>query len=316
MAEITTILRQVYLQYGEPMFANTPVLKNLIQDLSLDESDTNLLIRAIDCGVAIQVMDNVPAPNNSTQIDIIVNHLVSNLMWSEDKAIQAVEYFTYAKFGDRSTSEASSNITIEEFPEHLLLAEEGDVVVQYNVGNCYEQGLTSNPYKAFHWYLRAAEQGYVLAQFIVAQCYEHGKGIEQNKLKAFHWYSTAAEEGYVDAQRMIGPCYEHGIGVEKNLTEAFNRYLQLALNYYLLAAQQGYAKAQYKVGCYYSNAKADKKSLTKIIKPSKKSDTPSSPPTKKITPNYTEALHWYMQAASQGNEDAQKVIDSICAKGF
>lgn len=275
MEQIKQALREIYQKYGESVFANNEILKSLIEDLYLDDVDTTLLIRAIDCDVALDVISNVPAINDETQKDIIINHLISDLMWSEDKAIQAVDYFIYAKFGEAKSDIDPNAIDIENLNEQLKEAEDGDKELQYNLGKCYEKGLKTDLSKAFEWVKKAAHQGYVLAQYDLATYYEHGLGVEKNNSQAFHWYSTAASEGYLEAKRKIGPCYENGIGVDKNLTEAFNRYLQLA--------QNGHVAEQYKVAQCYEFGTG-------------------------VTPDNKKAFNMYLNAAKQGHVESQTQV--------
>ena len=78
-----------------------------------------------------------------------------------------------------------------------LLAEQGDVDAQVNLGFLYDtaQGVPADLEKAHHWYQRAAEQGNVVAEVNLALMYELGDGVAQDLDKARLFYSLAAERG-------------------------------------------------------------------------------------------------------------------------
>ena len=46
----------------------------------------------------------------------------------------------------------------------------------------------------------AAEQGDLVAQYNLALCYENGEGVKEDKTEAVKWYKKAAEQGQAKAQ--------------------------------------------------------------------------------------------------------------------
>lgn len=65
-----------------------------------------------------------------------------------------------------------------------------------------------------------AQQGYVLAQYNLGVMYERGQGVKQDYFKAVEWYTKAAQQGKAEAQYNLGVMYENGRGVRKNLAQA------------------------------------------------------------------------------------------------
>lgn len=60
--------------------------------------------------------------------------------------------------------------------------------------------LEINDYeKALYWLQIAAEQDDVIAQYTLGKCYENGYGVTKDKKKAIYWYQKAAEQGYEEA---------------------------------------------------------------------------------------------------------------------
>ncbi len=85
----------------------------------------------------------------------------------------------------------------------------------------YDQGQFD---KALQLWLPLAQQGNVVAQFNVAALYEKGSGVAQNPVEAARWYLEAAKQGDLDAQLKIASLYEDGTGVEKDADAARKWY--------------------------------------------------------------------------------------------
>jgi len=72
------------------------------------------------------------------------------------------------------------------------LAEQGDVVAQYNLGRMYDY---REDYKeAVKWYRLAAEQGNAEAQNNLGLMYDLGLGVIVDKVIAYMWYNSAASQ--------------------------------------------------------------------------------------------------------------------------
>ena len=74
----------------------------------------------------------------------------------------------------------------------------------------------------------SAESGYVPAQYQLGQCYENGIGMEQDMTEAVRLYKKAATNinentgynGHAGAMRCLADCYANGDGVRKNAKQA------------------------------------------------------------------------------------------------
>lgn len=77
------------------------------------------------------------------------------------------------------------------------VAEQGDVVAQYNLGWCYRrgEGVEKNNEEAVKWYRKAAKQGYEEAQYELGGCYANGIGVKRNEKKVTKWYQKAVKRG-------------------------------------------------------------------------------------------------------------------------
>ncbi len=64
-----------------------------------------------------------------------------------------------------------------------------------------------------------ATQGAVIAQYNVGALYKDGKGVERNYSGAAYWYRKAAEKGHRRARSELGNLYLNGRGVPKNVIE-------------------------------------------------------------------------------------------------
>ncbi len=74
----------------------------------------------------------------------------------------------------------------------------------------------------------SAESGYPPAQYQLGQCYENGIGVEQDMTEAVRLYKKAATNinenigynGHAGAMRCLADCYANGNGVRKNAKQA------------------------------------------------------------------------------------------------
>ena len=95
------------------------------------------------------------------------------------------------------------------------LAEEGNAVAQFNLGQMYRKGdgVPQDYKEAVRWYTLAAEQGQVDAQFNLGVMYDLGQGVPQDYKEAVRLYRLAAEKGFTEAQYNLGSMYGNGTGV-------------------------------------------------------------------------------------------------------
>ncbi len=111
-------------------------------------------------------------------------------------------------------------------------AEQGDVEVQVELGNCYLKGdRVSQDYKeAAKWYRLAAEQECAEAQARLGGLYYFGFGVVEDYKEAVKWYRLAAEQGNSLGQVGLSGCYESGKGVLQDFVEAYAWTLVAAQN--------------------------------------------------------------------------------------
>jgi len=102
------------------------------------------------------------------------------------------------------------------------LAEQGQALVQYNLGVMYYEGrgVPQDYTTAAKWYTLAAEQGYAMAQHNLGVMYSNGEGVPQDYTAAVKWYTRAAEQGDADAQYNLGVMYRDGEGVPQSYVYA------------------------------------------------------------------------------------------------
>lgn len=159
-------------------------------------------------------------------------------------------------------------------------AESGYAPAQYQLGQCYEEGIgvERNLAKAFRCYWLAsdkcrparerlnkdtyqcqlakwlkkavnrkdlADADLAEAMCMLGSCYQHGYGVDCDMTLAVEWWRKAAEIGDAYACDCMGYCYSIGQGgLPKDLEQAFA--------YYLKAAERGYAGAYFTLGLCYS----------------------------------------------------------------
>jgi len=125
-----------------------------------------------------------------------------------------------------------------DFEETKLLAEQGDVIAQSNLGYMYHsgRGVPRSYIEAITWYRLAAEQGSAHAQFNLGVMYANGVGVPENDAEAVTWYRLAAEQGYAYAQNNLGLMYFNGTGTPQDDVRAYM--------WWSVSTAQGYAEAR------------------------------------------------------------------------
>ena len=127
----------------------------------------------------------------------------SSPVWADfDEAVRAY------KSGDFGTA----------LHEYQILAEQGAVDAQYNLGLMYAngEGVPQDYAEAVKWYRLAAEQGLADAQYSLGLAYGYGRGLPQDCAEAVMWYRLAAEQGDAMAQLSLGIMYGRGQGLVQN----------------------------------------------------------------------------------------------------
>jgi TPR repeat protein len=126
-----------------------------------------------------------------------------------------------------------------------LAADQGQVLAQYLLGQCYRDGngVQKDLTEALKWYRLAAEQGYANAQYTLGDIFYYGDGIQKDCEEAVKWFRLAADQGDEFAQSVLGECYYRGLGVPQNYEEA--------VKWLWLAAEQGESTSADVLGLCY-----------------------------------------------------------------
>lgn len=104
------------------------------------------------------------------------------------------------------------------------LAESGDAIAQWMVGQGLLMPPDADPTVAFTWILRAADQGHGLAQRDLGRLYEAGWGVKQDFQEAYFWYSLAPMH---DSGRAAVRRNEIATGLTREQLDTAERRLQL-----------------------------------------------------------------------------------------
>lgn len=85
----------------------------------------------------------------------------------------------------------------------LMLAEQGDALSQYNLGQLYYagEGVPQNYGDAAKWFRRSAEQGIPQAQQNLGTAYALGRGVPQDFVEAYKWLNLAAARYATEKER-------------------------------------------------------------------------------------------------------------------
>jgi TPR repeat protein len=142
------------------------------------------------------------------------------------------------------------------------LAEQGNVVAQYNLGQILRYGVSgpSNYVDAVKWFRLAAQKGYDRAQNVLGEMYTVGLGVPNDEVSAEKWYRLAAEQGYDHAQNALS-----SVLFGKNEKKSAEKWA-------ILAAKQGNTYYQYTLGWRYETGD-------------------------RVPKNYLTAEKWYILAA-------------------
>jgi TPR repeat protein len=83
--------------------------------------------------------------------------------------------------------------------------------------------------EAFEIYQFLANQGQVIAEYQLGYLYENGFGIDKNPKLASTWFAKAAQEGLPEALYALATCYYYGVGVQQDIAQAVTLYHQAAM---------------------------------------------------------------------------------------
>jgi TPR repeat protein len=137
---------------------------------------------------------------------------------------------------------------------------------------------------AVEMYRKAADAGVPTALWIMADCYEKGLGVAKDEQQAFAWLTKAAGAGYPDAEEKLGEYYAD--------TRSSHADPKLSAQWYQKAADHCQAKAEYTIALMYWRG----------------SDG--------FPYNRATGLGWLVQAAGDGNADAQTMLGQCYLAGL
>jgi TPR repeat protein len=101
-----------------------------------------------------------------------------------------------------TTALAEATIPAEVTPlnvnEATILAESGNAMAQFRLGNIYAEGaeVPQDFTEATRWFSKAAEQGYAEAQYNLGVIYSRGFAAPPNYVEGYIWFCLAAKSGF------------------------------------------------------------------------------------------------------------------------
>ncbi|MDB4639385.1 sel1 repeat family protein [bacterium] len=108
-----------------------------------------------------------------------------------------------------------------------VVATQGEVGAQYNVGNLYKDGVgvQRNYSGAAYWYRKAAEQGHSRARSELGNLYLNGRGVPKSVIEGAAWIGLSSRTQNYKIE-ISGVTLSSGdkIKVQKRVTELFKKY--------------------------------------------------------------------------------------------
>ena len=129
--------------------------------------------------------------------------------------------------------QAKKLIETQEFGKAVPIlkqaAELGNAESQYNLGYCYQAGISveQNSKKAIEWYSKSAEQGWNDGLYAMMMAYGSGNGVQQDFNKAFSFALKCAENGDGTCMFNVINCYKEGMGTEKDIDKMLEWAIRL-----------------------------------------------------------------------------------------
>ncbi|MGD9169593.1 MAG: tetratricopeptide repeat protein, partial [Candidatus Thiodiazotropha sp.] len=195
---------------------------------------------------------------------------------------EATEKITYTRdeLLGRATVERNLGNYAKAIEILAPIAESGDAIAQFILGNIFDVDTSNNEHEAIKWYRKSAKQGLAEAQNALGVMYAIGNGVTRDDKIAVNWYLKAAEQGYAEAQFNLGSRYERGLGVDQDYATARAWYAKavssnhpksihnlailyvagrggekdtaLAMELFLKAAKFGSPDSHYEIGVLYN----------------------------------------------------------------
>lgn len=193
--------------------------------------------------------------------------------------------------------------------------------------------------EAMEWWRPAAESGDAVAQFNLGSIYDYF-WIKRDLNEAVKWLMKAAEQGHAGAKYILGNMYilELGGSSGQDLVESMRQMLKsqqgdisdnqrVGLTLILESARQGYAPAQNSMGDACLNGsygvEEDCSEAAKwYLEAAEQGDADAQYSLGKlyaegsgVNQNFSEALQWWLKAASHGERSAMKALGNAYCKG-
>ena len=160
--------------------------------------------------------------------------------------------------------------------EHL--AERGDALAQYLMGQLYRDGplLIPDSRKAKHWLTQSAKQGLPEAQYALGKLLLSDDTEVRDPEEGIRWLKEAAENGNQWAAYRLGKEYLTGQAVPKDTAKA--------VEWFTWSAETGNQYAQYMLGKLYLMGQG-------------------------VPQDQGQAIDWFSRSAAQGNQYAQFFLE-------
>ena len=94
----------------------------------------------------------------------------------------------------------------EAFELYSILANEGNTVAQYQLGQLYRlgQGTEKNYKEAVSWYKASAQSGNAEAQYRLGVMMYYGEGVQRSRKEGLEWIRKAAKQNHTKALEALG----------------------------------------------------------------------------------------------------------------
>ena len=217
----------------------------------------------------------------------------------------------YAGVYKRAVELYNSGYYAEAFSKFIIIIENDyeNYMANYYIAECYfnGNGIEKDYDQAYENYIKSAAYKHVDSIYKLGYCYEFALGTHKDEIQMISRYTQAAKSGHKMAQYRLGLCYKNGNGVDVSIS--------VAATYFLNAAKGGLVDAQREAGLCYEILNQPTAAATLFLAAAEQNDPYSCYKMGVIfetgyahEPKYELAMHFYITAATLGNEDAILVI--------
>lgn len=172
----------------------------------------------------------------------------------------------------------------------LSAAKKGDMAAAFNLGVLYEKGgedFERDLKSAVKWFKKAADAGHTWSQVVMGDLHANGVGVPKSKKRACEWYTKATSQNDdMDIIAEVASRYYHGFG---HGCDWFWANGEEAARLAKIAAENGNAEGLYRLAEMTVH-------------------------DWHVTGGMSRAKELYEQAAKQGHEMAQEMLDHYFGK--